>query len=191
MHGFPYEHISFIATNNSFILATLFLRMVATLECFLKVYGSNTFSFLQNRMESETVLSNTPKKDMQKLGIGKRKDSAQRSRQYHLHQKFTKLLDEGTSVRRQVHKSLAISNAVELLKLVFLSTSTAPELQNLLAETLRRYSEHDLFAAFSYLRVKKILVKYNFLFSSLLQLLCLAMYVNCGQNILNASFTVS
>ncbi|XP_034900158.1 uncharacterized protein [Populus alba] len=118
----------------------------------------DVFHYKQNRMESEMVLSNTPKKDMQKLGIGKRKDSARRSRQYQLHQKFTKLLDEGTSVRRQVLKSLAISNAVELLKLVFLSTSTAPELQNLLAETLRRYSEHDLFAAFSYLRVKKILI---------------------------------
>ncbi|KAF9685289.1 hypothetical protein SADUNF_Sadunf03G0039100 [Salix dunnii] len=123
----------------------------------IRIALEDVFHYKQNRMESETVPSNTPK-DMSKIGIGKRKDSAQRSRQYHLHQKFSKLLDEGTSVCRQVHKSLAISNAVELLKLVFLSTSTAPELQNLLAETLRRYSEHDLFAAFSYLRVKKILI---------------------------------
>ncbi|CAK7356535.1 unnamed protein product [Dovyalis caffra] len=111
-----------------------------------------------NQMESESVLSNAPNEDRQKLGIGKRKDSARKSRQYHFHQKFTKLSNEGTSASRQVHKSLAISNAVELLKLVFLSTSTAPEMQNLLAETLRRYSEHDLFAAFSYLREKKILI---------------------------------
>ncbi|KAG5537641.1 hypothetical protein RHGRI_024928 [Rhododendron griersonianum] len=46
----------------------------------------------------------------------------------------------------------------ELFKLTFLSTSTAPGLPNLLAEMLRCYSEHDLFAAFNYLRDKKIMV---------------------------------
>ncbi|KAK9131357.1 hypothetical protein Sjap_011844 [Stephania japonica] len=72
--------------------------------------------------------------------------------------KFLKLLDEGNSVSRRACKLLAVANAVELLKLVFLSTSRKPGLPNLLAETLRRYSEHDLFAAFNYLREKKFMV---------------------------------
>ncbi|KAH7865207.1 hypothetical protein Vadar_003673 [Vaccinium darrowii] len=69
-------------------------------------------------------------------------------------------LGSGTrsSVSRWAHESVAVSKAAELFKLIFLSTSTAPEVPNLLAETLRRYSEHDLFAAFNYLREKKIMV---------------------------------
>lgn len=57
-----------------------------------------------------------------------------------------------------MHESVAIANALELFKLIFLSNSTAPEVPTLLAETLRRYSEHDLFAAFNYLKDKKIMV---------------------------------
>ena len=71
-----------------------------------------------------------------------------------------KILNESISVTRRAHESLAVSNAVELFKLVFLSTSTAPEVPNLLAETLRRYSEHDLISAFNYLREKKIMVNH-------------------------------
>lgn len=93
----------------------------------------------------------------QNLGMGQHKDAARRTKCHLLHQKFLKLLNEGISVIRQV-ESLAVSNAIELFKLVFLSTSAAPELPNLLAETLRRYSEHDLFAAFSYLKEKKFMV---------------------------------
>ncbi|KAJ4824978.1 hypothetical protein Tsubulata_014352 [Turnera subulata] len=95
---------------------------------------------------------------MQDAGFGTRKDSARRSRHYQLHQKFIKVMNEGSGASRKVHKLLAVSNAVELLKLVFLSTSTAPELQNPLAHTLRRYSEYDLFAAFSYLRERKVMI---------------------------------
>lgn len=57
-----------------------------------------------------------------------------------------------------MHKSVAVANAVELFKLIFLSKSKAPEAAALLAKTLRRYSEHDLCAAFNYLREKKIMV---------------------------------
>ncbi|CAK9179892.1 unnamed protein product [Ilex paraguariensis] len=71
---------------------------------------------------------------------------------------YIKVLNEGTGASEQAHVSLAVSNAAELFKLIFLSNSTAPEVPNLLAETLRRYSEHDLFAAFNYLRDKKIMV---------------------------------
>ncbi|KAL5697292.1 hypothetical protein ACHQM5_030844 [Ranunculus cassubicifolius] len=89
------------------------------------------------------------------------KVSLHRSRCHRLPGKFLKLLNEGTSVSRRACESLAVANAVELLKLVFLSTSLAPETPNLLAETLRRYSEHDLFTAFKYLREKRFLVGGN------------------------------
>ncbi|KAM7264039.1 hypothetical protein ACFE04_001722 [Oxalis oulophora] len=107
---------------------------------------------------SESVLSATPSENIQNLNGGQHSVSARRSRSRHFHQKFIKLLNAGTSITRQVHESLAVSNAIELYKLVFLSTSSAPDLPKLLAETLRRYSEHDLFAAFSYLRDKKIMI---------------------------------
>lgn len=57
-----------------------------------------------------------------------------------------------------MEESVAVANAGELFKLIFLSKSTSPEAPTLLAKTLRRYSEHDLFAAFNYLREKKIMV---------------------------------
>lgn len=75
-----------------------------------------------------------------------------------LQKKYVKFLNGGADVNRRAFRSLAISNAVELFKLVFLNASTAPEVPTLLAETLRRYSEHDLFAAFNYLRDAKIMV---------------------------------
>lgn len=84
----------------------------------------------------------------------------QRSSSRLLPKKYVKLLNEGASVSRRAHESVAVANAAELFKLIFLSTSSAPEVPTLLAETLRRYSEHDLFAAFNYLREKKIMVNY-------------------------------
>ncbi|KAL5708625.1 hypothetical protein ACHQM5_019399 [Ranunculus cassubicifolius] len=89
------------------------------------------------------------------------KVSQRRSRCHRLPGKYLKLLNEGTNVSRRAYESLAVANAVELLKLVFLSTSLAPEVPNLLAETLRRYSEQDLFAAFKYLREKRFMVAGN------------------------------
>ncbi|KAK6911873.1 hypothetical protein RJ641_023966, partial [Dillenia turbinata] len=78
-----------------------------------------------------------------------------------LPQKFIKLLNEGACLSQHVYKSLAVSNAVELYKLIFLSSSTTPAVSSLLAETLRHYSERDLFAAFSYLREKKVMIGGN------------------------------
>ncbi|XP_057977726.1 uncharacterized protein LOC131164495 isoform X2 [Malania oleifera] len=103
----------------------------------------------------------TPGEDTQKHCRERFNHSSRRSRCHRVPRKFIKLLKEGTSVDIQVFESLAVSNAVELFKLVFLSTSTAPEVPYLLAETLRRYSEHDLFAAFNYLRAKKMMVAGN------------------------------
>ncbi|XP_047958329.1 uncharacterized protein LOC125203869 isoform X2 [Salvia hispanica] len=77
--------------------------------------------------------------------------STQRLRK-HLH------IIKGAKILRQMHESVAVANAVELFKLIFLSKSKAPEAAALLAKTLRRYSEHDLCAAFNYLREKKIMV---------------------------------
>lgn len=73
-------------------------------------------------------------------------------------EKYIKILNERADVNGRAYRSLAVSNAVELFKLVFLNASTAPEVPNMLAETLQRYSEDDLFAAFNYLRVAKIMV---------------------------------
>ncbi|KAL2516429.1 B-block binding subunit of TFIIIC [Forsythia ovata] len=75
-----------------------------------------------------------------------------------LPRKYVKLLSEGASFSRRAHESVAVANAAELFKQIFLSTSSAPEVPTLLAETLRRYSEHDLFAAFNYLREEKIMI---------------------------------
>lgn len=85
------------------------------------------------------------------------KASGQKSTSQQLHRKYlhTSL---GTRISRQMQESVAVANAAELFKLIFLSKSTAPEAPTLLAKTLRRYSEHDLFAAFNYLREKKIMV---------------------------------
>lgn len=89
---------------------------------------------------------------------GRPKAFGQRSSSRQLPRKNLNLISKGASVNRQMHESVAIANAAELFKLIFLSNSTAPEVPALLAETLRRYSEHDLFAAFNYLREKKIMV---------------------------------
>ncbi|XP_023643726.1 uncharacterized protein LOC17896594 isoform X2 [Capsella rubella] len=85
------------------------------------------------------------------------KDTSQRSGYYRLHKIFSPL-DEKYDGSIQVQKSLAVSNAIELLKLVYLSMPTAPGMPNLLEDTLRQYSEQDLFTAYSYLRDKKFLV---------------------------------
>ena len=106
----------------------------------------------------------TQNEDIGRAGSGQRKGSIQSSRHHRFNQKLVKLWNVGNGIGRQVHDSLAVSNAVELYKLVFLSTSTAPPFPNLLAETLRRYSEHDLFAAFSYLRDRKIMVNSSIYF---------------------------
>ncbi|KAL4366827.1 hypothetical protein GQ457_05G023790 [Hibiscus cannabinus] len=118
----------------------------------------NMNSEVHDRREPEMVLATTQDEDIEMPGAGRRKGSIQSSEHHRFHQKLVKLWNVGNGVGRQVHESLAVSNAVELFKLVFLSISTAPQFPNLLSETLHRYSEHDLFAAFSYLRDRKIMI---------------------------------
>ncbi|XP_077214427.1 uncharacterized protein LOC143849324 isoform X2 [Tasmannia lanceolata] len=85
--------------------------------------------------------------------------SGRRSSCHRFPRKFFKLLNnENISVDQKVFESVAVSNVVELLKVVFLSASAAPEVSTLLTEILRRYSEHDLRAAFKYLKEKKFMV---------------------------------
>ncbi|XP_044496277.1 uncharacterized protein LOC123218747 isoform X2 [Mangifera indica] len=133
------------------------LKRIANLETSKRIGSAYEESL--NNLEESGLFSSATYSD-QNLGMGQHKDAARRTKCHLLHQKFLKLLNEGISVIRQV-ESLAVSNAIELFKLVFLSTSAAPELPNLLAETLRRYSEHDLFAAFSYLKEKKFMIGGN------------------------------
>ncbi|KAE9605165.1 hypothetical protein Lalb_Chr10g0094381 [Lupinus albus] len=118
--------------------------------------------------ENEEIASATPSETTQNHHEKNHILPAQRSHRRRFDKKFTTYLNERADVYGQVSESLAISNAVELFKLVFLSTSTGPPAPNLLADILRRYSEHDLFAAFNYLKEKKIMVNdaqsYGFLF---------------------------
>ncbi|KAG0482922.1 hypothetical protein HPP92_011006 [Vanilla planifolia] len=59
---------------------------------------------------------------------------------------------------KQISKSLSLANAVELLKLVFLSNSKAVGVQASLATTLQKFSHSDIYAAFNFLREKNFLV---------------------------------
>lgn len=112
----------------------------------------------QESQENEEVASAIPSETVQSHHGKHHIFSTQRSRRRRLDKKFTRFLNNRANVYGQVYESLAVSNAVELFKLVFLSTSTGPQAPNLLADVLRRYSEHDLFAAFNYLREKNIMV---------------------------------
>ncbi|KAJ1702050.1 hypothetical protein LUZ63_001829 [Rhynchospora breviuscula] len=68
------------------------------------------------------------------------------------------LNSRGEIVKRTVKKSLAVANAVELLKLVFLSTAASENVQSSVAATLQLYSESDIFTALTYLRDKNYMV---------------------------------
>ncbi|KAL5757388.1 hypothetical protein ACOSP7_019999 [Xanthoceras sorbifolium] len=133
------------------------LKQMAKLEASTRV-GSVSRERSNNFKESGL---DSPTSSDEDIGMGQHKDAVERAKCHHLHQKVFKYLNEGTSISRQVFESLAVSNAIELFKLIFLNTSKAPEVQMLLAENLRRYSEHDLFAAFSYLREKKFMIGGN------------------------------
>ncbi|WMV58821.1 hypothetical protein MTR67_052206 [Solanum verrucosum] len=73
-------------------------------------------------------------------------------------QKYVNLTIGGIPNSKRLYESTAVANAAELFKLIFLCSSKSPLVPTLLGETLSRYSEHDLFAAFNYLREKKVLI---------------------------------
>ncbi|KAL9659757.1 hypothetical protein QQ045_024566 [Rhodiola kirilowii] len=87
----------------------------------------------------------------------RRKNFSRKPSRARIPRKLVKAMNKVGRGSKQAYESLAVSNAVELSKLILLSTSTATEVPNIVA-TLQKYSEHDLFAAFSYLREKKILI---------------------------------
>ncbi|KAJ3706471.1 hypothetical protein LUZ61_010176 [Rhynchospora tenuis] len=68
------------------------------------------------------------------------------------------LNSRGEIVKKTVKKSLAVANAVELLKLVFLSSAASENVQASVAATLQLYSESDIFTALTYLRDKNHMV---------------------------------
>ncbi|KAL3522475.1 hypothetical protein ACH5RR_015309 [Cinchona calisaya] len=125
-----------------------------------KGFHSDEWSYGQDPNDTEKVPSTPLSRDGGICG-GISKLCAPRSRSHGIAQKYKKLLNGGTSMSRRVYESVAVSNALELFKLIFLSTSLAPQASKLLAETLRHYSQHDLLASFSYLREKKILIGGN------------------------------
>lgn len=114
-----------------------------------------------NRYESQESEKTTSASPSEIIQSNHGKPNAFSSQRSHLDMKFSRFLDNRPSIYGQVYESLAVSNAVELFKLVFLSTATSPQAPNLLADILRHYSEHDLLAAFNYLREKKIMVGGN------------------------------
>ncbi|CAN1286787.1 hypothetical protein LINPERPRIM_LOCUS19417 [Linum perenne] len=125
------------------------------------VKAADEWSNLQGDTDGHNIQefgSYSPSGNCQNRAQDKRSESRKRLKRHKLQEKFMKCLSESSDAGRQLYKSVAVSNAVELLKLVFLSSSTTPDLQNMLGETLRHYSEHDLFAAFSYLRENRILI---------------------------------
>ncbi|KAJ0700699.1 putative B-block binding subunit of TFIIIC, tfc3, extended winged-helix domain-containing protein [Helianthus annuus] len=115
--------------------------------------GGESHELDENNLSS----SSTPTNELKKDG-GKRQVSARRSRS-RLSKSYIKLMNKVKDFGTQAYKSLAVSNAIELFKLIFLSASKAPEGSVFLAETLRRYSEHDLFTAFNYLKDKNFMVR--------------------------------
>ncbi|MFS7889982.1 putative tfc3, extended winged-helix domain-containing protein [Helianthus anomalus] len=115
--------------------------------------GGESHELDENNLSSSSTPNNELKKDS-----GKRQVSARRSRS-RLSKSYIKLMNKVKDFGTQAYKSLAVSNAIELFKLIFLSASKAAEGSVFLAETLRRYSEHDLFTAFNYLKDKNFMVR--------------------------------
>lgn len=113
---------------------------------------------MQASQVQESVSSGSPWENNKDQGTGQHQASLSRSKRRRLQKKFTNFFSRESPVHAHIYESLAVSNAAELFKLIFLNTSSAPRVSNILAESLRHYSEHDLFAAFSYLRERKILV---------------------------------
>ncbi|XP_020591544.1 uncharacterized protein LOC110032283 isoform X2 [Phalaenopsis equestris] len=101
------------------------------------------------------VLHDSDKKDPAKVVVSSATDQ-NKLNNYSSRGKFLKFRGKGNL--SQIYKSLSIANAIELLKLVFLSFSKTPGVQNLLARTLQKYPQRDIFAAFNYLREKNYLV---------------------------------
>ncbi|RCV28412.1 hypothetical protein SETIT_5G403200v2 [Setaria italica] len=67
-------------------------------------------------------------------------------------------LDKAENTKRGVCKSLAIANALELLKVFFLTSSSRSEVQAALTATFKLYAESEIFTALTFLREKNFMV---------------------------------
>ncbi|KAD2021891.1 hypothetical protein E3N88_42009 [Mikania micrantha] len=117
--------------------------------------GDDPHALDENNLGLPSTATNDLKKD------GRKKKASTRRSMSRLPKSYLMLMNKVKDFGTQACKSLAVSNAIELFKLIFLSTAEDPEVPKFLAETLRRYSEHDLFTAFDYLRDKNVMLSSN------------------------------
>ncbi|WOK98866.1 hypothetical protein Cni_G07578 [Canna indica] len=125
----------------------------------LDIHESSQPAFKEKNVVSECDGSETQKLIPRCKKVNIISTSANRSSSHHSHRNLMKILNSRyTIMKKKVCESLAVANAVELLKLVFLSTSTSPEVQSSLVAILQLYSENDIFTAFNYLKEMNFMV---------------------------------
>ncbi|KAM0863831.1 hypothetical protein ACQ4PT_044327 [Festuca glaucescens] len=117
---------------------------------------------MQGATSTTTVIPETGSREPAKLSRHSNASHASKSVDVPCisHEKVIKV-NKDEITRRDGCKSLAVANAIELLKLVFLSTSSGSEVQASLTATLQLYSESEIVAAFSFLNEKKFTVSGN------------------------------
>ncbi|KAJ8464908.1 hypothetical protein OPV22_027460 [Ensete ventricosum] len=126
--------------------------------------NSDIQEFSQPALKDQNIISECGGNESQKPILRRKKVNVlstrpSRLRSYHSRRNLVKIWNSRyIFMKRKVYESLAVANAVELLKLVFLSTSATTEVQSSLVATLQLYSEHDIFAAFNYLKEKNFMV---------------------------------
>ncbi|CAL9066598.1 uncharacterized protein LOC103975842 isoform X4 [Musa acuminata AAA Group] len=125
---------------------------------------SDIQEFSQPALKDQNIISECGGNESQKRILRHKKVNVlstrpSRLRSHHSRRNLVKIWNSRyIFMKRKVYESLAVANAVELLKLVFLSTSATTEVQSSLVATLQLYSEHDIFAAFNYLKEKNFMV---------------------------------
>jgi general transcription factor 3C polypeptide 1 len=114
---------------------------------------------MQGATSTTTVIPETGSREPAKLSRHSNASHASKSVDVPCisHEKVIKV-NKDEITRRDGCKSLAVANAIELLKLVFLSTSSGLEVQASLTATLQLYSESEIVTAFSFLNEKKFTV---------------------------------
>lgn len=137
-YGVQHEHSSTVGTHNVYSSASACVEVNAGYTgCMVASYS-------------------TDEHPPGRVNIGGGRTRANRRR---IPKKVQKLLqNEDLSTEKLVHKSVAVANAVELIKLVFLNSSADTEVPKVLVDTLRHYNEFDVFAAFNFLRAHGLVV---------------------------------
>eukprot|EP00252_Welwitschia_mirabilis_P006392 TRINITY_DN17273_c0_g1_i1.p1 TRINITY_DN17273_c0_g1~~TRINITY_DN17273_c0_g1_i1.p1 ORF type:complete len:1948 (+),score=400.33 TRINITY_DN17273_c0_g1_i1:193-6036(+) len=110
------------------------------------------------------VTNNTPVRipssvDRQSSSQANMGEKGPKTNKHRIPMKVQKLLAiEDLSPEDLVRNSVAVANAVELIKLVFLNSSRSVEVPSVLVNTLRRYNESDVYAAFNFLMKQGLVV---------------------------------